>query len=92
MAMIPGVTGTPNVANLDGVKGTAFGRSEPNRAGEYNEIIIDPTTGLVIGGRTLAGEGYKGVKAGDPVFTYAVTTRVVDAAPSDAVLSPITNH
>lgn len=92
MAMIPGVTGTPNVANLDGVRGTAFGRSEPNRAGEYNEIIIAPSTGLVIGMRRLAGEGWEGVKVGEPVFTSSVTTRVVDAAPSDAVLSPVTNH
>lgn len=57
LAKVPGVTATESVANLDGVKGVAIGRSEPARRGERLEIIIDPKTGLVLGERTLAGEG-----------------------------------
>jgi len=57
LAKVPGVTVTENVANLDGVKGVAIGRSEPARKGERQEIIIDPKTGLVLGERTLAGQG-----------------------------------
>lgn len=57
LAKVPGVTATEGVANLDGVKGVAIGRSEAARQGERHEIIIDPNTGLVLGERTLAGTG-----------------------------------
>lgn len=55
LAKVPGVTATDGVANLDGVKGVAIGRSEPARQGARQEIIIDPNTGLVLGERMLAG-------------------------------------
>lgn len=57
LAKVPGVTVTGDVANLDGIKGVAIGRSEAAREGGRQEIIIDPNTGLVLGERTLAGKG-----------------------------------
>lgn len=83
LAKVTGVTLTENVANLDGVKGVAIGRSEPAREGARQEIIIDPNTGLVIGERTLAGRGPGQVPWGPDGLTglSAVQLTVVDSAP-----------
>lgn len=82
LALIPGVTSSEGVENLDGVRGVAIGRAEPVRFGERQEIIIDPTTGLIIGERTIAGAQAWGW--GTPytvVQVTAISTTVVDEAP-----------
>lgn len=81
LALVPGVTSTAGVANLDGVEGVAFGRSEPLRSGERSEIIVDPETGLVIGERSLTGVSVFGFGANEVVSRTSIETRVVDAAP-----------
>lgn len=83
LAKVPGVTVTADVANLDGVKGDAIGRSEPAREGARQEIIIDPNTGLVIGERRLAGRGADEIPWGPDGLTglSAVQLTVVDAVP-----------
>lgn len=81
LSRIPGVTATDDVANLGGVTGVAIGRNEPLRAGERREVIIDPSTGLVIGERTLAGATFFGWGPEKEVSLTAIETTVVDAAP-----------
>jgi len=82
LAGIPGVEITDNQATLDGRTGVAFGRDESN--GIRQEIIIDPTTGDVIGERyiLLKAGVYRGVPAGSLEGSTSVTTSVVDAAPA----------
>jgi hypothetical protein len=80
-AGIPGVTITDRAATLDGHTGVAFGRDEGN--GVRQEIIIDPSTGLLIGERqVLLKDGVlPGVRAGESMGWTAVTTTVVNSAP-----------
>lgn len=82
VAGIPGVTITDREATLDGRTGMAFGRDEGN--GIRQEIIIDPTTGLLIGEReVILRDGVMpGVPAGQPMGWTAVSTTVVNAAPA----------
>jgi hypothetical protein len=81
LSRIPGVTATDDVANLDGVSGVAIGRDEPLRAGDRQEIIIDPDTGLVIGERMLAGATIFGWGPKAEMTLTAIETTVVDTAP-----------
>lgn len=81
LARVPGVTVTQGVANLDGVVGDAIGRSEPLRFGERREIIIDPSTGLVIGERTLNGTTFFGWGTTEVVSLTAIESSIVDVAP-----------
>ncbi|WP_105030738.1 hypothetical protein [Arthrobacter ruber] len=82
LALIPGVDASEQV-NLDGVEGTAIGRTEPLRAGIRQEIIIDPATGLVIGERTVATYAVYGFGADEVTGHTAINYSVVDAAPED---------
>lgn len=81
LSRIPGVTATEGVANLDGVVGVAIGRDEPVRAGERQEVIIDPDTGLVIGDRTLNGASLFGLGQFEVSTHTAIETTIVDTAP-----------
>ena len=86
LAGIPGVSISDHDATLDGRSGVAFGRDEGN--GLRMEIIIDPSTGLVIGERevVLRDGVLPGVPAGESMGWTAVTTSVVDSAPSGGTL------
>ena len=82
-ADIPGVEITDKQANLDGRSGVAIGRTESD--GSRQELIIDPTTGLMIGEREVAtGKAASGAKVpdGTPIGWTAVNTTVVDTAPA----------
>ena len=85
-ALIPGVTITDGQATLNGSTGTAIGRDEMNN-NFRQEIIIDLATGQFIGERMIAMEGYNvagaALAAGTTVAWTAVTTELVDAAPTD---------
>lgn len=83
LALVPGVTSTADVANLDGARGVAFGRAEALRDGARSEIIVDPETGLVIGERSLAGLSIFGFETGEVVSSTSVETTVVDAPPAE---------
>jgi hypothetical protein len=80
LALIPGID-VSEQANLDGVVGTAIGRTEPLRAGQRSEIIIDPTNGLVIGERTFMTYAVFGFGANEVTGSTALTYQVVDTAP-----------
>jgi RNA polymerase sigma-70 factor (ECF subfamily) len=82
-ALIPGVTVVDREANLDGKVGIAIGIEDPVRETRM-DIIIDPTTGLLIGERTVtltAGETYPAFPAGTAIAWTSVQTSVVDSAP-----------
>lgn len=81
-ALIPGVTITDNQATLNGTTGIAFGRDETN-SNVRDEMIIDPTTGQFIGERRIVLEDYGPLAAGSPLGWTAVTTEIVDTAPTD---------
>ncbi|TAJ48017.1 MAG: hypothetical protein EPO52_07510 [Herbiconiux sp.] len=81
LSRIPGVTATDDVANLDGVTGTAIGRNEPVRAGERQEVIIDPATGLIIGERTVSGTTVFGWGPDEVVELTAIETTIATTAP-----------
>lgn len=85
-AGIPGVKITDQAATLDGQTGIAFGRDESN--GVRQEIIIDPSTGLMIGERQvlLRDNLLPGVPAGESMGWTTVMTTVVDSAPSGGSL------
>jgi hypothetical protein len=80
LALIPGVTASEQ-ANFDGKVGVAIGRTEPLRAGERAEIIIDPDTGLVIGERSIMTVAAFGFGSNDVVGHTAIDYRIVDEAP-----------
>lgn len=81
-ALIPGVTITEEQATLNGAKGTAIGRVE-TASNTRQDLIIDPATGQFIGERQVALNGYNGLPAGTTIASTAVTTTVVDTAPTD---------
>lgn len=80
-ALIPGVTIVEKETVLDGRTGVAVGRVEPS-TGVRQEIVIDPRTGLLIGERSVATRAVDGIPAGKVTGSTAVTTTVVDKAPS----------
>lgn len=81
LSRIPGVTATDDVANLDGMTGVAIGRNEMLRAGERQEVIIDPDTGLIIGERSVSGTTVFGWGPNEVMSLTAIETTVVDTAP-----------
>lgn len=74
LAKVPGLEITEQVANLDGVKGTAYGISAK---GTRHDVIVDPETGQFIGERQVAEEGFGNVPAGTVMDYTSVTTAVV---------------
>jgi RNA polymerase sigma-70 factor (ECF subfamily) len=80
LALIPGVTASEQ-ANFDGKLGMAIGRTEPLRAGQRAEMIIDPGTGLVIGERTIMTYAAFGFGSNEVVGHTAIDYRIVDSAP-----------
>lgn len=83
LALIPGVTSTDGVANLDGRTGIAIGRTEALRGGMRSEIIIDPSTGLVIGERQITTYAIFGLGYNDIFSLTAIETSVVDFVPEE---------
>lgn len=81
LALIPGVTSTDGVANLDGKEGVAIGRTEMLRGGLRQEIIIDPATGLVIGERQITTFAVFGFGFNDVVSLTAIETTITETAP-----------
>ncbi len=81
VALVPGVTLSESDATLDGRRGVAIGRTEP-WTGVRRELVIEPTTGLLIGEREIWTRAAEGVPAGKVTGSTAVTTTVVDSAPS----------
>ncbi|HYI33993.1 MAG TPA: CU044_5270 family protein [Glaciibacter sp.] len=80
-ALIPGIEIVEEQATLDGRTGIAIGRYE-SADKTRQDIIIDPGTGHLIGERRVQLEADWGYPAGTATAWTAVTTSVVDAAPT----------
>lgn len=80
LALIPGVNASEQT-NFDGKPGIAIGRSEPLRAGQRDEIIIDPATGLVIGERMVMTYAAFGLGANNLMGHTAIDYSIVDSVP-----------
>jgi RNA polymerase sigma-70 factor (ECF subfamily) len=82
-ALIPGVTLTADSATLNGTTGVAIGRVEP-KWGIRQDLIIDPTTGTLIGERRVSTRDLPDGSAnkGDTIAWSAVTSTVVDDVPA----------
>ncbi|ANG86343.1 hypothetical protein A8L33_14150 [Microbacterium aurantiacum] len=84
-AKIPGVTITEEQVTLNGSTGIALGRLET--AGNIQQdIIIDPKNGQFIGEREIALDSENGIPPGTITQSAAVTTTVVNTAPTDTSL------
>ncbi|MDZ8202692.1 CU044_5270 family protein [Microbacterium sp. SSW1-59] len=82
-AKIPGVTITADQARLNGTTGIAVGRLE-TEGNLQQDIILDPDTGQFIGEREIAIDGDDILPPGTITTSTAVTTHVVDTAPTDS--------
>lgn len=80
LALIPGVNASEQT-NFDGKPGISIGRSEPLRAGQRDEIIIDPATGLVIGERTVMTYALFGLGANNLTAHTAIDYSIVGSVP-----------
>ena len=67
--------------NVNGHTGVALGRTDPARPSISLEIIIDPSTGLLIGERMVNLVKDGAIPAGTNISWTAVETDVVDSAP-----------
>ncbi|MBT2530725.1 CU044_5270 family protein [Arthrobacter sp. ISL-48] len=79
-ALITGVIVADKQATVDGRTGIAIGMDIPG-GGSRQDIIIDPTSGLVIGERDILVKDYPGEPAGTVMSWTSVRTSVVDSAP-----------
>jgi len=79
-ALIPGVTVGDRQATVDGRTGIAIGIAAAD-GGTRRDIIIDPTSGLVIGEQDVLLKDYPGAPAGTVSTWTSVKTSVVNAAP-----------
>jgi hypothetical protein len=75
LALLPGLEVSDRSANLDGRIGIALGI---DRAGERQEMIIDPADGQFIGERRTATQDGEGVPAGTVTGYSSISTGVVD--------------
>jgi hypothetical protein len=67
-------------ATIDGRTGIAIGMAPPE-GGSRQDMIIDPTSGLVIGEQIVMLQDFPGVAAGTVESWTSVHTSVVDSAP-----------
>ncbi|MGB3442972.1 MAG: CU044_5270 family protein [Actinophytocola sp.] len=74
LAMVPSLEITEQVANLDGVQGTAYGISAK---GQRHDVIVDPMTGQFIGERQVTEQSFDDIPAGTVTEYTSVTTAVV---------------
>jgi len=81
IAHVPGVYISDAAVNLDGRTGVAISRKDPTRS-YIDQIIIDPSTGLLIGLRSQRVEAEGFLPAGTVMSLTAVKTSVVGEAPA----------
>lgn len=82
LTRVSGVTVTLGVETADGRKGVSIGRTEPLRLGERSELIIDQSTGQVIGERSLMTVAVLGYGMNEVNGQSAITYSVVDEVPA----------
>ncbi|HEX6355250.1 CU044_5270 family protein [Actinophytocola sp.] len=75
LTYLPGLDVTDGAADLDGHKGVALGITEGD---ERQEIILNPSTGEVIGERKVSDSRFAGIPEGTVTGYSSITTAVVD--------------
>ncbi|WP_426996852.1 hypothetical protein [Pseudarthrobacter sp. N5] len=80
-ALIPGVTITDEQATLDGRKGIAIGRLEEGLSKTRREIVIEPTTGMLIGERGVLTQPLGTIPAETAITCKDIQTSVSNTAP-----------
>ena len=75
LTRLPSLKITERAATLDGRTGTALGVTA---AGQRQEIVIDPETGVFIGERERLSEEMEGVRAGTMTGSSTVTYGIAD--------------
>jgi hypothetical protein len=75
LADVPGLQVTEQYANLDGMKGTAYGMSQAD--GYHYELIVDTATGQYIGDRSILENGLHDLPPGTVFGHSSVTTTIV---------------
>lgn len=81
---VPGVEVTAQAVSLGGRTGIAIARPEPLN-GERQELIIDPSSGDLIGERTVAVDANQQVRTGSVITETSVTRSLVDEIPPTTV-------
>ena len=79
-ALITGIAVLDKQATVDGRTGIAIGIPSPD-GGSRQEVVIDPSSGLVIGERAVLQRDYPDAPAGTVVSWTSIRTSVVDSAP-----------
>lgn len=79
-ALIPGVDVMDRQATIDGRTGIAIGKETPE-GGSRQDMIIDPSSGLVIGEQIVVLKNDPGAPAGTVESWISVQTSVVESAP-----------
>jgi RNA polymerase sigma-70 factor (ECF subfamily) len=79
-AMIPGIEIVDDSAVLDGRRGTAIGKTSADGS-LRTDLILDATTGRVIGERTIQLNASNGIPADTEVESSSITLSVVDTVP-----------
>lgn len=82
LTRVSGVTVTLGIEAADGRKGVAIGRTEPIRMGERAEVIVDQSTGQVIGQRTVMTAAVMGYGKNEVTGQSAISYSVVDKVPA----------
>lgn len=82
LTRVSGVTVELGIETADGRKGVAIGRTEPLRLGERSELIVDQSSGQVIGERTIMTVAVLGYGMNEVNGQSAITYSVVDQVPA----------
>ena len=78
---VPGVEVTTESVTVDGVTGVGIGRLEDVN-GIRQEIVIDPSTGVVVAERQIAVRELDGIPAGTVIGQTTVSRALVDDVPA----------
>ncbi|MDP5226845.1 MULTISPECIES: CU044_5270 family protein [Arthrobacter] len=80
VALIPGAEISDRQATLDGQTGVAIGVTLPDGI-HRQDIIVDPSTGRMLGEREVLLKDYPEAPAGTVISSISLKTTIVDSAP-----------
>jgi len=81
LALVPGVVAAGRARSLSGLNGVVLGARDPDGAVE-DQLILDPRTGAVLGGRTvILSAGSAGLPAGTVRSQTAIVQRAITDKP-----------
>lgn len=84
LATVGGVEVTSRTAAVGTDTGVGFGRAE-SANGSRQEIVIDPTTGNLLGEREVTTAPMRGIPVGTAITEVRTTRTLVDSVPADVL-------